>query len=322
MKENISVIITTYNRQELFKRAIDSALNQDYSNYDIHIVDDASTDSTQQIIKSILAQNSHVFYWRHRDRKGLSAARNTGIEKSTGSWVAFLDDDDLWKEDCLTKRIQLINRLSGKQKKCLGVLYSGCEIHIPHEKRITYNMPKICGNIAKAIIKKGLCTIPSSCIFSRQALGKIGGFDEELFSFIDHDIWMSLATHNYSALCVHLPLVITCNHNKKKSMVTNTAPRIQGIEQYLEKWKPIYKKWFGNTGAEDYAMTYRANVLGSLAAQKASEGNFREFARLTQHLFKTNGYSIKPASIVVAYQIKALVRKLTPISLISLIKGR
>lgn len=75
------------------------------------------------------------------------AARNTGIAKSKGEFIAFLDDDDEWKPDSLEKRIALLEKLSEKEQEELGVVYCGCETHILHENRDTYNMPKIEGNI-------------------------------------------------------------------------------------------------------------------------------------------------------------------------------
>lgn len=90
----ISVIIPTYNRANLVRRAIDSVIKQSYSNLEIIVVDDASGDNTQEVINGI--GNSRIRYIRHGVNQGGAVTRNTGIEAATGDYVAFLDSDDVW----------------------------------------------------------------------------------------------------------------------------------------------------------------------------------------------------------------------------------
>ena len=85
---NISVIIPTYNRYEVLKRALTSAFNQACLPFEIIVIDDGSTDKTQQILQDF--PNIKYFYQLN---SGVSSARNLGIEKSTSDWIAFLDSD-------------------------------------------------------------------------------------------------------------------------------------------------------------------------------------------------------------------------------------
>ena len=88
----VSVIIPTYNRAHLVGRAIRSVLNQTYQDFEIIVVDDCSTDNTEEIVKGF---NDHrIRYMRHDRNRGGSAARNTGIKASQGKYIAFLDSDD------------------------------------------------------------------------------------------------------------------------------------------------------------------------------------------------------------------------------------
>jgi len=90
----VSVIIPTYNRAHLVGRAIRSVLNQTYQDFEIIVVDDCSTDNTEEIVKGF---NDHrIRYMRHDRNRGGSAARNTGIKASQGKYIAFLDSDDEW----------------------------------------------------------------------------------------------------------------------------------------------------------------------------------------------------------------------------------
>ena len=88
----VSVIITTYNRAPLLCNAIESALAQDYSDFEVIVVDDGSTDDTEQRVRDYDSQVRYV----HQENKGLSTARNTGISVASGQYIALLDDDDWW----------------------------------------------------------------------------------------------------------------------------------------------------------------------------------------------------------------------------------
>ena len=98
----ISVIIPTYNRYELVNRAIDSVINQTYKDIEIIVVDDCSDDPRYEELKN----NKNIKYIRLEKRSGLPACgRNTGIKNSSGDWVAFLDDDDIWMTTKLEKQM-------------------------------------------------------------------------------------------------------------------------------------------------------------------------------------------------------------------------
>ncbi len=117
MKNNksplVSVILPTYNRGKLVSKSINSVLNQSYNNFELIIVDDGSTDQTEKIINSF--NDNRIVYLKHNYNKHASAARNTGIAKSKGEFIAFLDDDDQW----LPKKIRKTNIINSKTStKC------------------------------------------------------------------------------------------------------------------------------------------------------------------------------------------------------------
>ena len=106
--ELISVIITTYKRNpEILKRAIDSVVAQTYENLELIIVDDSpeSYELRDAVKGMVLAiEDKRVIYHQHKVNKGVCAARNTGIELSSGEYLAFLDDDDAWLLDKFTQQ--------------------------------------------------------------------------------------------------------------------------------------------------------------------------------------------------------------------------
>ena len=308
----VSIVITTRNRPRLLALAIESVLAQTYRNCDLHVIDDASSDKTPRVAADLLKDRKNAYYWRHSERKGLAAARNTAIAKVTGRYIAFLDDDDTWKPDCLQKRINLLMQLAPEHREKLGVIYCGCEVHIVNERRITYNMPKIQGNIRHNICTRDLSTIPSSCLFPRAALTRIGGFDENLCSFIDHDIWMHLAAHGYYAFAVHEPLVTTYIGKNHSSMVAHIRQRIQGAEQYLAKWTPTLEQWLGSHHAKKYIQRYRTQVLGTLAATKFAQGELRDGCLLVRHITNRSHYSPTQLALLTRLVARRLLRSCVP----------
>lgn len=323
VNKTVSIVITTHNRSEFVLKAVKSVLEQDYNNFDLHIVDDASEDDTRERLDRIIKANDKVFYWRHDTQRGLSAARNTGLAQSKGEYIAFLDDDDVYKPDCISKRIALLQQLSKEQYKRLGVIYCGNEIHIPHENRIKPNMPKIQGNIRKYLQEVfGSFPAPSSTmLFPRKVLEQVGGFDENILSSVDHDIWTNLAANGFDARAVEEALVIVYQNKKRRSMVSNVKPRIQGVESFLKKWTPTYQKWYGERGAKRYKNRYRTDVLGNLAGEKLAEGRLLDAWYLTSHVVKQNALFPLEMIRLVVYYIRYLVRLCIPKRLIAIIRG-
>jgi glycosyltransferase involved in cell wall biosynthesis len=106
----VSVIIPTYNRSKLVTRAIDSALQQTYPNCEIIVVDDGSTDDTCEVLASYKDRIKYIY----QENSGHAAARNTGIRAARGKWVAFLDSDDIWLPEKLSRQIEILRSSSAK----------------------------------------------------------------------------------------------------------------------------------------------------------------------------------------------------------------
>jgi len=115
IKDLVSVIIPTYNRAHLIKRSIMSVLNQTYSNLELIIVDDGSTDNTEEVVKSI--DDNRVIYIK-QSNQGACTARNNGINHAKGEFIAFQDSDDAWHEDKLEKQIKCLKETGADLVVC------------------------------------------------------------------------------------------------------------------------------------------------------------------------------------------------------------
>ena len=119
----VSVIIPTYNRAEVIERALDSVLAQTYQDYEIIVIDDASTDQTCAVVEAY--DDPRIRLIRSHANGGAGAARNAGIVQAQGEYIAFLDSDDEWLAQKLAKQVSLMERLSEEWALChTGVVVS------------------------------------------------------------------------------------------------------------------------------------------------------------------------------------------------------
>ena len=92
----VSIIIPTYNRANLLPRAIKSVLSQTFKDFELIVINDGSTDNTEEVIKKFQKKDERIKYILHKDNKGEAAARNTGIRIAKGEYIASHDSDDEW----------------------------------------------------------------------------------------------------------------------------------------------------------------------------------------------------------------------------------
>lgn len=112
----VSIVIPTYNRPDSTEKTVYSALNQKYANFEVIVVDDGSEDDTWKRVSKINDPNLKIF--RHNTNKGGNAARNTGIKKSSGKYIAFLDSDDTWDPMKLDEQIKILQETDVEAVYC------------------------------------------------------------------------------------------------------------------------------------------------------------------------------------------------------------
>jgi len=125
----VSIVLCTYNRAHLVKRAIASVLIQSYRNWELIIIDDGSTDNTESVLMPMVKSDPRIAYLRHPN-KGLARSRNVGIGLADGEYITFLDSDDEYREEHLAHRVPLMGK-----KPSAALLYGGIEYVGPKEKQ-------------------------------------------------------------------------------------------------------------------------------------------------------------------------------------------
>ena len=187
---DISVVIPTYNRYELLKRAIASLYEQTTPPQEIIVVDDGSTDNTKAIVKDF----PEIIYI-YQENRGVSVARNAGIQKAKNEWIAFLDSDDEWHSKKLQKQIDF-------HRKNSDILMSYTdEVWIRNGQKV--KIPKKYRKIGEDAFVENLsyCNIaPSSVMLHKKLLDRVGLFDEDLEVCEDYDLWLRIASKEKIAL--------------------------------------------------------------------------------------------------------------------------
>ncbi|UPK49059.1 glycosyltransferase family 2 protein [Bacillus sp. H8-1] len=167
----VSVIIPTFNRPVLLNRAINSVLNQTYKNVEVIVVDDNNPGTigrleTEEVMQEY-SNNCKVRYIKHSTNKNGAAARNTGIENSSGEIICFLDDDDYFLEQKVEKQLNYLKKNTNFQGVYCGRIQKG-----------KYIKPIKSGDLSKEILSLSFTPTTCSLMFYKYTIEEIKGFDE------------------------------------------------------------------------------------------------------------------------------------------------
>ncbi len=182
----VSVIIPTFNRGRVLEEAVDSVLAQSLANFELIVVDDGSTDDTRQRLQRYGQRLTCV----RQSNRGVSAARNAGVERSTGELIALLDSDDLWHPTKLARQVAFFDDHPDAQ------ICQTEEVWIRRGKRVNPKKRhrKPSGWIFEPSL--ALCLVsPSAVMMRRGLLEAMGGFDESLPACEDYDLWLRVSLH-------------------------------------------------------------------------------------------------------------------------------
>jgi glycosyltransferase involved in cell wall biosynthesis len=184
----VFIIIPTYNRAKLIKRAINSALKQSFENFEIIVVDDASKDDTQKVIEDF--DDPRIIYIKQDKNLGSGASRNTGINASRSQYIAFLDSDDEWLPYKLEKQLNVFQA----HESSVGVVYGHWKDINAKTLKTNVKRPELRGSIFNDLLYTNVVGSPSGVLIRREYFSSISGFDTEIPSTVDDwDIWIRLA---------------------------------------------------------------------------------------------------------------------------------
>lgn len=185
----ISIILPTYNRAHLIIESIESVSKQTYSNWELLVLDDQSTDNTAELIAAI--KDERVILYRTIKRLGITGTRNEGLRKAKGDLVAFIDSDDLWATDKLQKQIDALDQYP-EAGFCFTGGYNFRKLNEPREFYYKQKEGSRYGDLFLSFFKAEIAASTPSFIFHKKYLEQIGFFNETK-SFADIDFILRLA---------------------------------------------------------------------------------------------------------------------------------
>lgn len=212
----VSVVIPTFNRGWILSEAIESILTQDFSDFELIIVDDGSWDDTP----AVLNRYGDDIIVRNQNNLGVSAARNAGVRAGSGTYVAFLDSDDLWHKEKLSNQVDFF--IQNRD----AMICQTNEIWIRNGVRV--NPKDIHKKRSGMIFMPSLlrCMVSPSAVMMRRELFEIVGlFDEGLPACEDYDLWLRVSLRHPIHL-IDTPLTI------KRGGHPDQLSKLPGLDRY------------------------------------------------------------------------------------------
>jgi len=258
--KKVSVIIPNYNYAQYVGQAIESVMNQTYSNIEIIVVNNGSIDNSLEILKRYGTR----IYLVDQENMGQSGARKTGLAKATGDFIAFLDADDIWEPSKIEKQMLLFSPKT-------ELVYCGIARFSENNQMLSsIHLPRFKGSCASAFFNyPGVSIVlsgESTAIFTRALLEKVGGFDPDLNSAAGWDFFRRSSKFTEFDF---VPEALTKYRIHSSNMSNSSMKTIPDI-------RSAYKKLFDD---RDWAMSPRAirRVIASL-----------EYAFLKTHIKQRN----------------------------------
>jgi glycosyltransferase involved in cell wall biosynthesis len=286
----VSVVMPAYNVAWCIGRAIDSVLAQDYTSRELIVVNDGSTDGTRPLLATYGGEVTVI----DQDNRGMSAARNAGIRRCRGAYVAFLDADDQWLPKKLTAQVELMER-----RPEVGFCSTSARVEDGDGRVINLWRCSNGGTDILTTLFAENATIAGGCsaVMVRKALfDRVGLFDERLGGFEDPDLWLRLAAvAGYACIDETLAIILRREKSVSRNLDTMRAATLVSLRKnrallppglrggfwrnclagvYTDYAKPAYRA--GRLGLA-YADTLRALVLSPFGRGRLCLGLLRDF---------------------------------------------
>lgn len=245
----ISVIIPSYNREKTIKKSIDSVLNQTITDLEVIVVDDGSTDNTENKVKSI--RDSRLRYIKLKRNCGACVARNRGIKESKGNYIAFQDSDDIWAIDKLEKQLSLMIATNA------DMVYCGMHRYVNNKKKYYPSDQKPGEELTlRALLSKN--KISTQSILIKKDVAEITMFDPTFKRLQDWDFSIRVLLGGYNIKYLAEPLIDAVVQND--SITVNICAESSYLH-FVKKYKCYYEMYPDSLSEVYY--TVGVNLIGN-----------------------------------------------------------
>lgn len=244
-KSIVSVIIPTYNSVSFVMEAIDSVLNQTFKDVEILVVDDGSKDETRKVLSEKYGSSIQYFY---KENGGVSSARNYGIERAKGKYIALLDADDVWLPDKLEKQVNLL-----ESNEDIGLCYTGA---IKVDEQLSFKEyidAKDYEDACEGLLLQMNILILASAFIRKDLILKTNGFDSKFSTCADKEYWLRLSLltkfapiNEYLVKYRDVSGSMSSNPDVSKKDTLATLTKFFANPDLPEKYKRLKNKAFSN----------------------------------------------------------------------------
>lgn len=242
--KKVSIILCTFNGSKWIQRAIESVKNQSFENFELIIINDASTDKTENLIREYLKNDSRIIYFKNEINLGIQRSRNIGLDLAKGEAVAVIDDDDEWIDsEKIKKQVDFLN-----ENKDFALVGTSVVVVDENNREIyRFTPPQDDEEIRKKILFKN-CFAHSSVLFLRDVFLQLGGYSESknIKHIEDYDLILRLGTYaKFKNLnCFSLKYMSRKNSNSVTYRLEIFKKNIELIKQYRNKFPNFYQALF------------------------------------------------------------------------------
>jgi glycosyltransferase involved in cell wall biosynthesis len=266
-----SVIIPAYNAEKHIGAAIQSVLGQNYQNYELILINDGSTDKTNEVINSCKKKaNFRRFYCIEQENKKIAAARNTGLRAATGSWIAFLDADDIWYEN----KLKIVHETILARPEADLICHDEKYYDKGQFKKINRYGPY---SDFINILFESCCLSTSAVTVKREKIDSVGGFSEdpEINGAEDYDLWLRLSR---ISKINYLHQVLGEYRVSANSISNNYGAHsehyLQVVKNYYEQFSDNFKKQYEGRFLRRKAMIHAAAGRGYLDSREFPSASY------------------------------------------------
>lgn len=222
----VSVVLPTYERADVLRGAIGSVLGQTFTDFELFVVDDGSTDGTAAVVESF--DDSRVRYF-HQPNRGVSAARNHALRKARGRYVAFIDSDDVWRADKLQRQIEALHGLP----ETVGLLYGGVR-DLERDGSTVLHVPTHRGDLECELGVRNVIHGTSGVLMRRAVIATVGFFDEEIPAAEDWDYWFRAARFT-SVDYIEEPMIEYDNTERNRRKTLDVSANLDARDVFLSR---------------------------------------------------------------------------------------
>jgi glycosyltransferase involved in cell wall biosynthesis len=273
----VSIILPTWNRLPLLRRAVDSVLSQTHSDFELVIVDDGSTDGTRDYLASIGDSRLRPLWLEHRG--DLTSARSAGLRHVRGEWVAFLDSDDLWLPEKLALQLQRLALHPACRWSYTGYRLVDADERPLRERSALLRRP-VSGHILEPMLRFEMAASIVTLLVQRSLIEEVGGFDPSIPIRSDFDFALRLAARSeVCALPENLALV--------REHAGRTTAQLRTVDLYADGERVFRKAAAAATNRRIRALCLRQRAvqLAEQAGAQSREGShLAAFATLVRGL--------------------------------------